>query len=116
MLEKMKNENLVNNSNQTQQKNFNARSLEIIKMTLEKKEEIQSLRNEGLMEIGVSNSLVGRCNYILSQQTDEELLMAGRKHIGYVAIDYNWLYRNPKEVSELCNQLSKTKKKDKQTL
>ena len=47
MKTKTTNENLVNNSNHSQQENLNEKSLQILEMTREKKEKIQSLRIDG---------------------------------------------------------------------
>jgi len=94
-------ENLVNNSNQTQQENLNEKSLQILEMTREKKEKIQSLRIDGLMSTGESNSLVRKCNDILKQKNDESILEKGRKHMGHLCINYNELYRNPEKLEEI---------------
>jgi len=101
MTKEITNENLGNNSNQTQQENLSERSIEILKMTSEKKEEIQLLRKDGLIPKGLSNSLVHKCNDILNQNDDESILDTGRKHGGHLCINYNELYRNPEKMEEL---------------
>ena len=95
------NEDLVNNSNQPQQENLNEKSLQLLEMTREKKQEIQLLRKDGLMTPGESNSLVRKCNDILKQKDDESILDTGRKHMGHLCINYNDLYRNPEKLEEL---------------
>ena len=95
------NENLVKSSNQTQQENLNEKSIEILRMTREKKEQIQLLRKDGLMSKGESNSLVHKCNDVLNQNDDESILEKGRKYIGHLGINYDDLYRNPEKLEEL---------------